>query len=81
MQVVVDISLYPLDKEFISPIKDVIERLKRHDGIEVETNRMSTQVRGDFDVVMPILSAEIRTTFEKLPHAVFAIKILNNPVN
>lgn len=81
MQVAVDISLYPLDEEFIPPIKDVIERLSRHDGVEVEYNRMSTQLRGDYDVVMPVLSAEIRTTFENLPKAVFAIKILNNPVN
>ncbi len=81
MQVAVDISLYPLDEKFIPPIKDVIERLKLHDGIEIETNRMSTQVRGDYDAVMPVLSQEIRTTFENIPHAIFAIKILNNPVN
>ena len=81
MQVAVDISLYPLDADFIPPIKDVIERLKSHDDIAVETNRMSTQVRGDFDAVMPILNAEIRTTFENIPHAVFTIKIINNPVN
>ena len=81
MQVAVDISLYPLDADFIPPIKDVIERLKSHDGIAVETNRMSTQVRGDFDTVMPILNAEIRTTFKNIPHAIFTIKIINNPVN
>jgi uncharacterized protein YqgV (UPF0045/DUF77 family) len=81
MQVAVDISLYPLDADFIPPIKDVIERLKSHDGIAVETNRMSTQVRGHFDAVMPILNAEIRTTFENIPHAIFTIKIINNPVN
>ena len=81
MQVAVDISLYPLDENFIPPIKEVIERLNSHDGIAVETNRMSTQIRGDFDVVMPILNREIRATFENVPHAIFAIKILNNPVN
>ena len=81
MQVAVDISLYPLDEDFIPPIKDVIERLKSHEGIEIETNRMSTQVRGDFAAVMPILSAEIGTTFENIPHAIFTIKIINNPVN
>ena len=81
MQVAVDISLYPLDEKFIPPITDVIERLKLHAGIEIETNRMSTQVRGDYDAVMPVLSKEIRTTFENIPHAIFAIKILNNPVN
>jgi uncharacterized protein YqgV (UPF0045/DUF77 family) len=81
MQVAVDISLYPLDSDFIPPIKDVIARLSRHDEIDVEYNRMSTQVRGDYDVVMPVLVDEIRTTFVDIPKAVFAIKILNNPVN
>ncbi len=81
MQVAVDISLYPLDDNFIPPIKDVIERLASHDGIEVERNRMSTQVRGAYDTVMPILTAEFRRTFETVPHAVFAIKLIGNPVN
>lgn len=81
MQVAVDISLYPLDENFIPPIKDVIDRLSQHDGIEVERNRMSTQLRGDFDVVMPALTQEIRATFDTVPKAVFAIKILNNPIS
>ena len=81
MQVAVDISLYPLDENFIPPIKDVIERLGQYEGIEVERNRMSTQLRGEFDVVMPALTKEIGTTFDQVPKAVFAIKILNNPVN
>lgn len=81
MQVAVDISLYPLDADFIPPIKDVIDRLESHDGVKVERNRMSTQLRGDYDVVVPVLMEEIRTTFENTPKAVFAIKILNNPVN
>ena len=81
MQVAVDISLYPLDAEFIAPIQDVIKRLQGYDDIEVETNRMSTQLRGAFGIVMPALTAEIGETFERVPKAVFAIKILNNPVN
>ena len=81
MQIAVDISLYPLDEDFIPPIKDIIDRLSQHDGVEVEYNRMSTQLRGDFDIVMPALTKEIRTTFENVPKAVFTIKMLNNPVN
>ena len=80
MRIAVDISLYPLDKDFIPPIKDVIERLNRHPDLEVVTNPMSTQVRGDFDTVRHALHDEIRTTFEQLPKGVFAIKILNNPI-
>ena len=80
MEVAVDISLYPLDADFIPPIKDVIERLNGYPGIAVATNPMSTQLRGDFDVVMDALKAEIGRSFEALPKAVFAIRILNNPL-
>ncbi len=80
MKVAVDISLYPLDTDFIPPIKDVIARLNAHEGLETWTNAMSTQIVGEFDTVMDALKAEIGTTFEQLPKAVFAIKVLNNPM-
>ena len=80
MRVAADISLYPLDADFIPPIKDVIERLNAHPELEVVTNPMSTQVRGEYADVMAALTAEIGTTFERVPKAVFAIRILNNPV-
>lgn len=80
MRVAVDISLYPLDADFIPPIQDVIERLHAYPGLEVVTNPMSTQLRGDYDDVMAALNKEIRATFDQVPKAVFAMKILNNPI-
>ena len=80
MKVAVDISLYPIQDDLIPPIIDVIERLKSHDGLYVDTNAMSTQIRGEYDDVMAALNKEIRTTFDQVPKAVFAIKILNNPI-
>lgn len=80
MKVAVDISLYPLADEFIPPIKDVIRRLNAHEGITVSTNPMSTQIRGEYATVMSVLNAEILKTFEDVPKAVFAIRILNNPI-
>jgi uncharacterized protein YqgV (UPF0045/DUF77 family) len=80
MKVAVDISLYPLTEEFIPPIQNVIERMNRYDDIAVTTNPMSTQVRGEYDAVMAMLSRELKATFESTPKAVFAIKILNNPL-
>jgi uncharacterized protein YqgV (UPF0045/DUF77 family) len=81
MRVAVDISLYPLDENFIPPIDNVIERLNSYSSIEVTTNPMSTQLRGEYDDVMAALHKEIGATFEDLPKAVFAIKILNNPLD
>ncbi len=79
MKIAVDISLYPLDADFIPPIQDVIDRLGQHEGVEIDRNRLSTQLRGEFDVVMPVLNQEILKTFENVPKAVFAIKSINSP--
>ena len=80
MRVADDVSLYPLDADFIPPIKDVIDRLNAYESIDVVTNPMATQLRGEYDEVMDVLKREIGTTFEQIPKAVFAIKILNNPI-
>ena len=79
MQVAVDISLYPLDADFIPPIKDVIDRLNTHANLEVWTNAMSTQVVGEFDDGMDALKTEIGTTFEQIPKGVFVMKMFNHP--
>lgn len=80
MRVAVDISLYPIDQPHIPPIDDFIARVNRHPSLIVETNRMSTQIRGEYAEVMQVLTDEVRGTFDALPKAVFAIKILNNPM-
>ena len=41
---------------------------------------MSTQLFGEYDLVMRALHQEIGVTFESLPKAVFTIRIMNNPV-
>ena len=79
MKVAVDISLYPLDADFIPPIKDVIDRLNTHAGLEIWTNAMSTQIVGEFDDVWEALRREIGTTFEHIPKGVFVMKVLNRP--
>lgn len=80
MKVAVDISLYPLADEWLDPIKDVIGRLRACDGLEVVTNPMSTQIRGEYGDVMRALTREIEQTFRTVPKAVFAIRILNDPL-
>lgn len=76
MRIAVDISLYPLDADYIPPIKDFIERLNRHAGLRVETNAMSTQVSGEHDEVFAALAAETRTSFDAGRRAVFVMKVL-----
>ena len=76
MQIAVDISLYPLNAEYIPPIKAFIERLSRHPGLTLEYNSLSTQVRGEFDVVLDAIRAEVRETFDGPDRAVFVMKMV-----
>jgi len=76
MRIAVDISLYPLDADFIPPIQDFIDRLNRRSGLRVATNAMSTQVSGEHDVVFAALAAETKETFASDSRAVFVMKVL-----
>jgi uncharacterized protein YqgV (UPF0045/DUF77 family) len=76
MRIAVEISLYPLDADYVPPIKDFIARLNAHAGLQVVTNAMSTQVSGEHGAVFGALSAETRTTFLEERRAVFVMKVL-----
>jgi uncharacterized protein YqgV (UPF0045/DUF77 family) len=76
MNTSVDISYYPLNVEYIPPIKGFIERLNKYKTLRVQTNGMSTQVFGSYSDVMNALTIEIEKSFE-LPHSVFVLKIIN----
>jgi uncharacterized protein YqgV (UPF0045/DUF77 family) len=80
MKTSVEISYYPLNSEYIPPIKDFIDRLHQHEQIVVKTNGMSTQVFGEYFEVMNILTNEIHRSFE-LPHSVFILKVINADLN
>ncbi|MBN2236508.1 MAG: hypothetical protein JW729_03055 [Bacteroidales bacterium] len=77
MLVSVEISYYPLQEEFIPPILVFVSRLKTYPEMKVVSNRMSTQVFGEFSVIMKILTKEIEQAFE-IPNSVFIIKIINS---
>jgi uncharacterized protein YqgV (UPF0045/DUF77 family) len=76
MQIGVEISLYPLDADYIPPIRDFIARLNAEPRLRIVTNAMSTQLFGEYDVVLPLLQTEIRRTFGENAKAVFVMKLL-----
>jgi uncharacterized protein YqgV (UPF0045/DUF77 family) len=76
MDIGVEISLYPLDQDFIPPIQNFIDRLNADKRLRIITNSMSTQVFGDYDSVMQTLVRELRTTFADNDKAVFVMKVL-----
>ncbi|THH40418.1 YkoF family thiamine/hydroxymethylpyrimidine-binding protein [Neolewinella litorea] len=76
MNVAVELSLYPLTPDYKPVIIDFIKRLQ-DGGIEVATNPLSTQLTGDYDVVMRALTEAMRPTLAGDAACSFVIKILN----
>lgn len=77
MQVSIELSLYPLNENFIPTIDRFISGLKKYDNIEVRSNSMSTQLFGEFDDLMIILKTEIAKNFKKEINSVLNLKIVN----
>lgn len=75
MKTSVDISLYPLSEDYIPAIKEFIDHL-HHPGIIVTKTDLSTQLFGDYDVVMDLIKSEIRKSWEKYGEGIFVIKYL-----
>lgn len=77
MKLSVEISKYPLTEvDYVAAIKDFIDRINEHNDIKVITNLMSTQLFGEYDVVMNALSTELKRSFEQHGTSVFVCKFI-----
>lgn len=77
MKASIEISLYPLQTSYETPILNFIERLNAYDQLNVRTNVMSTQVVGDYDILMTALAREIKTSFQEEGTKVLVMKLIN----
>ena len=78
MEISVDISMYPLQKEFEAPILAFIAKLERKESVEVVRNELSTQIHGDYKVIMALLEKEMFSVFIDIPDSVFVLKFVGN---
>lgn len=81
MKTTIEISNYPLNADYIPPIKNFIDRMNLHPNLIIRTNTTSTQIVGEYDEVMLILQKEIKTSFEKYGKMIFVVKVLNGALD
>ena len=78
MEISVDISMYPLQKEFETPILAFISQLEKEDSVEVVRNELSTQIHGDYKTIMTLLEKEMFSVFTEIPDSIFVLKFVGN---
>ena len=78
MEISVDISMYPLQKEFETPILAFIAELEKEQRVEVVRNELSTQIHGEYKTIMALLEKEMFSVFTDIPDSVFVLKFVGN---
>ncbi len=77
MRITADISLYPLADDFTAAIRDFILHLRAEPGLEVVTNQLSTQLRGEFGAVTGALNRCMQASMVIAGALVFVVKFVN----
>ena len=76
MQISADISMYPLTDDYLPYIKNFIDRLENTQGLSVVGNTISTQIFGEFDLVMDTIKEEIHLSWQEFGRSIFVVKYL-----
>ncbi len=77
MKIVADMSLYPLKDGPIPTIIEFIKDLQGQDGIEIVTNQLGTQLRGEFEAVTGAINHCMHKAMEAPNTVVLVVKYLN----
>lgn len=77
MNISVEITFSPLQDDFEEHIITFIKKL-RASGLTLLENPLSTQVFGEYDVVMKVLDTEIKTAFELMDKGLLYMKIVKS---
>jgi len=77
MRITAEMSLYPLKDGPVPEIIDFIRELRSREGIEIVSNQLSTQLRGEFDAVTSAVNRCMRRAMEAPNTVVLVVKYLN----
>lgn len=77
MKIVADMSLYPLRDGPVPRIIEFIKELREQDGVEIVTNQLGTQVRGEFEAVTGAINHCMHKAMEAPNTVVLVVKYLN----
>jgi len=77
MNISIELTLTPLQNDFETPIINFIKKLRASEFTVLE-NPLSTQIYGDYDGIMKLLTTEIKTAFEKEENILLTMKIVKS---
>lgn len=76
MKLTAEMSLYPLQEEYIPAIQGFIDSVRAHTDLEVISNAMSTQICGDYTRVFEVVSEALATSTRAFGKQVLVVKFI-----
>lgn len=76
MKLTAELSLYPLQDQYIPVIQGFIAAAREHGDMTIVTNAMSTQICGDYNAVFQLVSAELQASYERHGRQVLVCKFI-----
>ena len=76
MKLTAEMSLYPIQEDYIPIIQGFIDAVRSHSDLEVVSNAMSTQISGDYDKVFDVVSDALATSTRAFGKQVLVVKFI-----
>ncbi|MEE4143746.1 MAG: YkoF family thiamine/hydroxymethylpyrimidine-binding protein [Halieaceae bacterium] len=76
MKLTAELSLYPLQENYIAVIQAFIDALRAHPDLQLVTNAMSTQVCGDYAQVFAVVSEALAASTREFGKQVLVVKFI-----
>ncbi|MDH4041214.1 MAG: hypothetical protein OEW92_00790 [Gammaproteobacteria bacterium] len=76
MKLTVELSLYPIQENYIEIIQAFIDAMRTEPDLQVVTNAMSTQVCGDYERVFALVGATLAATTRRFGKQVLVAKFI-----
>ena len=76
MKLTAELSLYPLQDQYIAVIQAFIEAAKEHGDLRIVTNAMSTQISGEWDAVFDLINRELKISAQRHGRQVLVCKLI-----
>ena len=76
MKLTAELSLYPLQENYIPVIERFIEAVNSHSDLDVVGNAMSTQIYGDSERVVTVVRNALEASHEQFGRQVLVAKFI-----
>lgn len=76
MKLTAELSLYPIQEDYIAVIQAFIDALREHPDLQIVTNAMSTQICGDYAKVFAVVGEALAASTRQFGKQVLVVKFI-----